>query len=283
MYAAGAGLGAGLGRGRKPLQGEALRRAVLGVLKLPDRRGTPEYRILRPIGGREYPKRHCVTYAVETEPGVHALVSMLSDEPHYSRPPQKGRRAVLYVAHRSSDAEMREEPLVAELVKAEPESAFFACDVRGIGDSQPDTCGQGQFLAPYGSDFFYAIHALMLDYPYVGQKTYDLLRAIDWLAGCGYGEVHLAARGWGALPGTFAALVAGEVVQVTLKNALASYAEIAESERYRWPLSAFLPGVLAAFDLPDCYRALEAKKLRQIDPWGAQAEEGAAGKKETPV
>jgi len=270
-----------LRRGRKPLEGEALRRAVLAALKLPDRRGTPDYRILRPIGGREYPKRHCVTYAVETEPGMHALVSMLADEPHYSRPPRKGRRAVLYVAHRSSDAELREEPLAAELVKAEPESVFFTCDVRGIGESQPDTCGQGQFLAPYGSDFFYAIHALMLDYPYVGQKTYDLLRVIDWLAGCGYSEVHLAAKGWGALPGTFAALLAAEVVQVTLKNALTSYAEVAESERYRWPLSAFLPGVLAAFDLPDCYRALAAKKLRKIEPWGAQPEEETAVKKGT--
>ena len=38
---------------------------------------------------------------------------------------------------------------------------------------------------------------------------------------------------------------------------------------YSWPLSAFLPGVLEHFDLPDCYRALQAKKLRQIEPWGA--------------
>jgi hypothetical protein len=35
-----------------------------------------------------------------------------------------------------------------------------------------------------------------------------------------------------------------------------------------WPLSAFVPGVLEKFDLPDCYRALEAKKLRLIAPWG---------------
>ena len=26
---------------------------------------------------------------------------------------------------------------------------------------------------------------------------------------------------------------------------------------------------LASFDLPDCYRALEAKKLKQVEPWGA--------------
>ena len=58
------------------------------------------------------------------------------------------------------------------------------------------------------------------------------------------------------------------VTQVTLKNALTSYAEVAESEQYQWPLAAFVPNVLATFDLPDCYRALAAKQLRQIEPWG---------------
>ena len=61
------------------------------------------------------------------------------------------------------------------------------------------------------------------------------------------------------------------MTQVTLKNALTSYSDVAESEEYRWPLSSFVPGVLEKFDLPDCYRALAAKKLRQIEPWGALA------------
>ena len=257
---------------RKPLDGESLGRAVADLLRLPARQGVPDYRILRPISGRKYGKPHFVTYAVATEPGIQALVSMLTDESLCSRPPQGVRRAVLYVAHRSSDAELREEPLVAELLKAEPKAGFFACDVRGIGESQPNTCGQNTFLDPYGNDFFYAIHSLMLDHPYLGQKTHDVLCVLDWLKGCGYGEVHLAAKGWGALPATFAAMLSDQVVQVTLKNALTSYAEIAESERYQWPLATLLPGVLARFDLPDCYRALTAKKLRQIEPWGACVE-----------
>jgi hypothetical protein len=78
----------------------------------------------------------------------------------------------------------------------------------------------------------------------------------------------LAGKGWGAVPATFAALLCDAVVRVTLENALTSYRAVAEAESYAWPLSSFVPGVLEAFDLPDCYRALEAKKLRQIDPWG---------------
>ena len=43
------------------------------------------------------------------------------------------------------------------------------------------------------------------------------------------------------------------------------------NETYQWPLSSFIPGVLQQFDLPDCYHGLEAKKLRQIEPSGANA------------
>ena len=253
-------------RGRP--EGKELARAVLDVLKLPPRRRAPDYRILRALRGRKYPKPNFTTYAVDTDPGVHALVYMLTDERHQSRPPRGRPRAVLYVSHHSADAELREEPLIGELLERESDSAFFTCDVRGIGESLPNTCGK-DFFDAYGPDYFYAVHSLMLDYPYVGQKTHDVLRVLDWLKSCGHREVHLAGRGWGAIPATFAALLSDQVVQVTLKHALTSYAEIAESQRYDWPLSAFLPGVLTRFDLPDCYRALEEKKLRQIEPWGA--------------
>lgn len=263
-----------LSKQRRKLNPEDLRQVVANLLKIPhglsEPWATPEFRILRGMANRKYPRPASTTFAVETAPGVFAVVYRLSDKPHISRPPKDHGRAILYVAHHSSDAELRDEPLIAELIAAEPNSTLYTCDVRGIGESRPDTCGADQFLAPYGSDYFYAIHSLMLDRPYVGQKTFDLLRVIDWLNRYGHAEIHLAAKGWGTLPATFAAVLAGDrVSQVTLKNALTSYADIAESENYTWPLSSFVPGVLEFFDLPECYRALEEKKLRQIDPWGA--------------
>ena len=257
-----------LRRQRGQVGGAALRQAVVQTLKLPAREGAPDYRILRPGGARGYPKRYAGTYAVETEPNAFALVYRLIDNPLMSRPPRGQKRALLYVSHHSADAELREEPLVAELIRAEPDTAVFACDVRGVGESQPNTTDAG-FLNAYGPDYLYAIYGLMLDYPYLGQKTHDVLRVIDWLKSCGHTEVHLVGKGWGALPATFAALLSSEVTQITLKHALTSYSDIAETEDYDWPLSALLPGVLRTFDLPDCYRALEAKQLRQIAPWGA--------------
>ncbi|HYF36404.1 MAG TPA: acetylxylan esterase [Prosthecobacter sp.] len=259
-----------LSKQRGALKEEALRTAVMDLLKMPAAQGVPDFRILRTIGGRKYPLKNHAAYAVETEPGIHALVTRLQEDPLISRPPKGPARAVLYVSHLSADAELREEPLVAELLKEEPSAAFFGCDLRGIGDSRPDICGTDQFLKPYGSDYFLSAHGVMLDRPYLGQKVFDVLRVLEWVAAQGHEEVHLAGKGWGALAAAFAALFSPRVRQVTLKGALRSFAEVAETEDYRWPYSALLPGVLKQFDLPDCYRALEAKKLRLLDPWGAE-------------
>ncbi|MDO8545565.1 MAG: acetylxylan esterase [Opitutaceae bacterium] len=259
-----------LKRQRGEVAGTKLVQAMVETLKLPRRDGVPEYRILRPGNARRYPKRYAGTYAVETEPGVFALVYRLDDNPLMSRVPKGRKRALLYVSHRSADAELRDDAWVAELVRAEPEAAVFACDVRGVGESQPNTCGTDVF-EPYGADYFYAIHGIMLDYPYAGQKTHDLLRVIDWLKATGHTEIHVVAKGWGAIAGTFAAVLHDAVVQVTLKNALTSYSDVAETEDYECPLSLMVPGVLRAFDLPDCYRALGKKNLRQIEPWAPTA------------
>lgn len=261
---------------RPQLSGEDLRRAVIDVLKLPPAPpAPPDYRILRPLGSRGYPSKGTAVYVVETEPGIQAVVYRLTSEAWYSRPPQAGARAILYVAHLSSDAELREESLIREIISQEPDVPVFACDVRGIGESQPDTCGQNSFHSAYGSDYFYAIHSLMLDRPYLGQKTYDVLRVLNWLESLGHTDIHLVGVGWGALAATFAGLLSERVHQVTLKNSLTSYAEIADTEHYHWPLSALLPNVLERFDLPDCYRELKPKQLRSIDPWGASGKPAA--------
>jgi len=258
-----------LAKSRARLDGEALKQAARALLKLPDIHSAPDYRILRSAGARQYPAKNYCTYAVQTEPGILVLVTRLSEEALMSRPPRGQTRAVLYLSHRSADAELRGEPLVADLMKAEPDAAFFACDVRGIGDTQPDICGHDQFLKPYGGDYFLAAHGLMLDRPYLGQRTFDVLRVIEWLADQGHEQIHLAGKGWGALPAAFAALLSDRVSQVTLKNSLTSFAQVAETEDYKWPYAALLPGVLQRLDLPDVYRELEAKKLANLEPWGA--------------
>ena len=252
---------------RRPLDGAALARTVAAALRLPNRTGVPEFRILRPLPDRKYPMRHALPYMVETDPGVHAVVYRLTREPLLSRPPRDAAKAILYVSHQSADEELRSEPLIRDLIDGDPQAAFYTVDVRGVGDSEPQTTSLND-RGEYSTDYFYSSHALMLDYPYVGQRTYDVLRVLDWLNGWGHGQIHLAATGHGALPATFAALLSEHVLNVTLKHAMSSYSEIAEARDYSWPLSAFLPGVLNSFDLPDCYRELKKKNLKVLEPWG---------------
>ena len=249
-------------------KGEELNRRVRKVLKLASASGVPSYDILRPLPGRQYPKKFAANYLVETEKGICIPVYRLSDTDLVSRPPAGINRAILYVSHLSADEELRSEPMIKDLISAEPQSAVYACDVRGTGESKPNTCGD-DFFGSYGNDYFYSAYSIMLNSTYTGQKTFDLLRIIDWLGSCGHTEVHLVGKGWGAIPATFAALLSDRVKQVSLKKALSSYSEIAENSEFNWPLSTLIPGILKEFDLADCYWGLASKKLVQIEPVGA--------------
>ena len=237
---------------------------------LPDREPPhkPPYRILRPRRSRNYPRPYAGTYVVETQPGIQAIVYRLYKQRHLSRPPQDSERALLYVSHWSSDAELREELKLEEAIEAAGDAAIYTVDVRGIGESQPNTTNADSFLSPYGSDYFYSAHGLMLGEPYPLQRTYDLLCVLNWLRSLGHQRVDLMANGWGTIPGTFAAVLHEAVDRVTLLHPLTSYTELASAEEYAWPLSSMVPAVLKHFDLPDCYRALEAKGLTMIDPRG---------------
>ncbi len=94
-----------LGKARGKVQGNALLASVRDVLKLPRTpEAAPDYRIYRYLGRRGYPSRFAISYAVETEPGIHAIVYRLSEEQLFSRPPKAGSKAILYVSHLSSDA-----------------------------------------------------------------------------------------------------------------------------------------------------------------------------------
>lgn len=242
----------------------SLEERLTAVLRLPKRAGVPDFRILRPAEGRGYPKKQFSTYAVETEPGIQAIVYRLSDTPVYSQPPDGPERAILYISHHSADRELRDEPLVRDLIAADPGAVLYTCDVRGIGESRPDTCGEDSFLKPYGNDYFYAMHGVMMDEPYAGRKAHDILSVLDWLASYGHTKIHLAALGWGTAPAAFAAVLSPHVAQVTLKRGLESFASVARSEMYAWPVSSFVPGIVGKADLPDCYRALRSKNLKMI-------------------
>ena len=48
------------------MSGDLLKRAVIDALKLPLFGEVPDYRILRPVTNRLYPKKYAVTYMVQS-------------------------------------------------------------------------------------------------------------------------------------------------------------------------------------------------------------------------
>ncbi|MCG3179536.1 MAG: hypothetical protein BIFFINMI_01872 [Phycisphaerae bacterium] len=252
-----------LGAKRKPPAPERLPALLAKMLRLPRRIGTPNYRVLRMTFDSR--KKRLYRFGVETGPGIQTIVTMpAGDVPGFGLP-TGGGRATLLVGHTAS-ADDLELPAVRRLLAGA--GRVFAADPRGLGETTPCTCDDGDFFSPYDSDYFYHSQGLMLGEPLVGRRVHDVLATLDWLAGNGFGPIDLVGRGLGAIWSLLAATVRGNLASVTLVNGPLSYLDLAQVEICRWPASAMVPHALTKFDLPDCVRAI-GRKLRLVAPWDA--------------
>lgn len=253
---------------RQKLSGKTLAHELTNLLALPARTAPPNYRIVR--DRRLSPTMREYGYLIETEQhngaNVFAMLHVIPKPgPQYFFPNNK--TATLYVPHLSALDE-----IVAGKAPADGEP-LLALDVRGIGEMTARLHKEttDDFFLPYGTDYFYSTLAMMWNESYCGRRVHDLLATLDLFAANGCQEMHLVGRGIGAVTATFAAMLHPLVKQVTLHNALLSYHELTEDDRYQWPLSMLPYGILQRLDLPDCLRELAAtKRLSVVDPWNAR-------------
>ena len=250
-------------RRRRRASEKVLRARIVRCLNLPRRSGVPHYRVMRMAAGGKKGNVPKAAFAVETEAGMQSLLHVfLCERALYHFP--AGKRATVYVPHRSSTAEFAGGKTPRTL-------PLFAVDVRGMGEMTSMACVQRDFFDVYGTDYFHAAQGLMLNESCCGRRVHDLLRVLDLFEGEGYDSIHLAGRGMGAITAAFAACLHPVVKQVTLHNALLSYHELTQAPVYSWPLSCLPFGILRELDLPDCYRLLaRKKKLKVVSPWDSQ-------------
>ncbi|MFA6104648.1 MAG: acetylxylan esterase [Victivallaceae bacterium] len=256
-----------LRKSRRKIASEGgLKAAVLKKLAIRIPESVPEHRVLRlAVYASTPPYIFFNRFAVETEPGITAILSQRCGRDLYHIP--AADNAVLYIPHLSAYEELKD----GLGLDPEMESLLFGLDVRGIGETTPRTCNicDENFFTPYNYDYFYAAHGIMLGKPYLGGKVLDVLAAAKLLKSCGVKQIHLAGRGQGGIVAAFAGLLSDDISRVTLLNAPFAYEEMVLSPVTMWPLSCMIPGILDALDLPDVYNALAGKNLKMADPWDA--------------
>ena len=123
-------------------------------------------------------------------------------------------------------------------------------DIRSIPSmcaawANPSPRPQPRLFYPYGMDYMFHGHGLLLGQSYLGRRLHDVLSALDLLVAAGAHRVRLYGRGQGALLALYAALLHDAIASTTLKNAPLSYQEWTHAPLVAWPATCFIPGVLA--------------------------------------
>lgn len=246
-----------LRRKRSRLDRPSLVRVLRSVLVLPSRSGTPHFRALR---GTTDHQRRVARYAVETEPGVRAILRKVMDTPH-THTLDVEREIHLYLPHLSTQDELSTDRHAARQAR---NGALYGLDPRGLGETRPDD--DRELLHAYGMDYMHDGYAMLLGETFVGRRTHDVLRTMDLLAAEGARKIHLIGRGQGAILALFASLLHKSAGRVTLKNGPLSYHEWTQVPLVHWPFACIPRGILKRLDLPDCIRAL-GKRVALIQPW----------------
>lgn len=247
---------------RKKLSPGKMSSVLADMLALPSRRGKPYHRILRraDMGSEKWQ-----AYALETEPGIQAFVTMVyQGDDLFAVPSEKA--CTLLVPHLGSAADLRDTELRS---KIPVNGRLFAVDPRGIGQSMPKACDCLDFFHRYDCDYHFNSFGMMLSKPYQGGRVHDVLRTMDWLYAAGYQKIHLVGRGLGAITALFAAAMEPRLASITLINPLLSYQDLIAEKIQKWPDSTLVRGILKAMDLPDIARPL-GRRLHIIDPWDAR-------------
>jgi dienelactone hydrolase len=241
----------------------ALRERLERKLALPERRGVPHYRVLRPVrdNGATFGR-----FAIETEGDVRAILWRHAGEPPHPFTLGVATQVSLYLPHLSTASELGAGPL---------QQGSYALDVRGLGDSMPEGEDAG-FLQSYGMDYMFHAYYSMLGQSYLGRRVYDVLRVLDLLACQGATSIDLHGRGQGAVLAAFAALLHPAVASVTLENGPRSFLEWTQTPYVAWPAANMVYGLLVECDLSDVLHVL-GDRVTVVNPWGPEMGSGEGG------
>lgn len=196
-------------------------------------------------------------FQFQSQPGVRVPGWFVKPSSNSTQHP-----TILYLADDSGDGIVEEPSSMDRLLAA----GYAVCAItpRGLGLTAPRMPKEGPnyYDSSIPLDERFAWVSLVLGSPVVGQRVWDVLRSIDYLASrsdVDTSQIRILGTGSIGLAAQMAAFIDRRIRAVLLDRTLVSYASIIESSEYSLGLSWFVPGVLRRFDLPDISAALSPR------------------------
>ncbi len=125
----------------------------------------------------------------------------------------------------------------------------LAIDPRGFGEVAPANPPKTPSL--FGVDFKETFLALHLNRPLLGQRVYDVLSVIRYMANNGGEEISIVGLGSAAPIALHAAALSPIIKQTTIEKGLISWTNVVNTPVTYDQLTHVVPGALRVYDLPD--------------------------------
>ena len=247
---------------------EQVRTQLAKLLSLPPQRTPLNDHTLSSNLGR---KLHIDEIQYESEPGVRIVGWFVR--------PQEGasvRPCVLYISDDGLANEAVAEPSPLDEIFSHG-NAICAINMRGMGLSTPrPPSGGPEFYRGMPLEDRFAWANLVLGRPVIGQRVWDILRAVDYLksrSDVDVSQIRILGKGFAGLAALMATMLDEGIRSVLITRTLATYISVVDSEDYTLALDWFVPGILQHFDIPDIIAAIYPRPVWMIDALDA---EGAA-------
>ncbi len=140
-------------------------------------------------------------------------------------------------------------------------------DLRGMGETAT-AVGRPGLLGNGVQEAFLSLH---LGRPLLGQRVGDLLAVLAAMADESPAGFSLVGRGTAGPIALHAAALEPRVVALTLDGSITAWSDVVRTPLSRDQLANVVPGVLAAYDLPDLAASLAPRPLSirsAVDPTG---------------
>ena len=208
-------------------------------------------------------------FQFESEPGVRIPGWFLKPSA------ATGKLKVVVVLSSGGKNHLFTDPGLLSAATASSGAAICAIDVRASGQATPRFPSAGPLFYGHDLEMAYALVSDTVGAPLMGQRVWDFLRCLDYLASrddVDMAQIGVLGRGASGLEALFGAALDARVKAVLLERTLADYRSVVQAEDYDLKITSFPFGLLQHFDLPELCTTIAPRPVWLLNPTGANGE-----------